>query len=78
MQTDTYDGGLHLNVYGAEKLSKYFGRILRDKYEVHDRRDDAEISECWAQKCEDYYALLSAQKAELEKYGYLKSWTLGE
>ena len=78
MQTDTYDGGLHLNVYGAEKLSKYFGKILADKYEVPDRRDNAEIAECWAQKCEDYYALLAAQKAELEKYGYLKSWTLGE
>lgn len=78
MQTDTYDGGLHLNVYGAEKLSRYFGKILSDKYDVPDRRDDAEIAECWAQKCEDYYALLAAQKAELEKYGYLKSWTLGE
>ena len=78
MQSDTYDGGLHLNVYGAQKLSKYFGKLLAEKYEVPDRRDNAEISACWGKKCEDYYELLAAQKAELEEYGYLKSWTLGE
>ena len=27
--TDTYDGGLHLNLNSATKLSKYFGRILK-------------------------------------------------
>ena len=27
---DTYDGGLHLNVYGAEKMSRYFGRVLKE------------------------------------------------
>ena len=27
--TDTYDGGLHLNVYGAEKMSRYLGKILK-------------------------------------------------
>jgi hypothetical protein len=25
---DTYDAGLHLNVYGAEKLTRYFGGLL--------------------------------------------------
>ena len=28
--TDTYDAGLHLNLSGAEKLSKYFGKYLTD------------------------------------------------
>ncbi len=27
-QTDTYDRGVHLNVYGAEKLTRYFGSLL--------------------------------------------------
>ena len=27
---DTYDGGLHLNVYGAEKMSRYFGKFLNN------------------------------------------------
>ena len=27
-ETDTYDVGVHLNVYGAEKLTSYLGRLL--------------------------------------------------
>lgn len=77
MQTDTYDGGLHLNVYGAEKLSAYFGAVLHDEYGVPDRRGEEEYASVWQKKCDDYYALLDAQKAELKEYGYLKSWTLG-
>lgn len=53
--TDTYDAGLHLNVWGAEKLSHYFGQILVDECGVSDRRDDAAISALWAEKTEVYY-----------------------
>ena len=52
--TDTYDQGLHLNVYGAEKLSRYFGRILSEEFGVADHRTDAALSAKWAQKCETY------------------------
>ena len=31
---DTYDGGLHLNVYGAGKMSRYLGKMLREKFPV--------------------------------------------
>lgn len=78
MQTDTYDGGLHLNVYGAQKLSKYFAEILSTRFDVPDRSEDESFTADWQEKCDAYYALLAAQQAELEKYGYLKSWTLGE
>ncbi|MBO7250449.1 MAG: SGNH/GDSL hydrolase family protein, partial [Clostridia bacterium] len=30
--TDTYDAGAHLNVYGAEKLTRYFGEILSSSH----------------------------------------------
>ena len=43
--TDTYDGGLHLNVHGAEKTARYFGAILQQEYGVPDRRDDAALTE---------------------------------
>ncbi len=36
--TDTYDAGLHLNVYGAEKLTAYFGKILVENYQLTDTR----------------------------------------
>lgn len=78
MQTDTYDGGLHLNIYGAEKLSAYFAEILSEEYNVPDRRGDEAIAADWDKKCSDYDALYAAQQAELKEYGYLKSWTLGE
>lgn len=53
---DTYDYGAHLNVYGAEKLTSYFGEILAEKYDVENRRDDADLSSVWADKVEAYYA----------------------
>ncbi len=75
--TDTYDAGLHLNVYGAEKASAYFARLLAERYGLEDHRGDAAIAADWDGKCEQYDALLAAQLRELEEYGYLKSWTLG-
>lgn len=54
MTTDTYDGGLHLNVYGAEKLGEYFAQILHDEYSVPDRSGDAEIAADWDIKSDLY------------------------
>jgi hypothetical protein len=52
--TDTYDTGLHLNVYGAEKMSDYFGKILKDNYQLPDRRTDEKVSKIWAGKVNTY------------------------
>lgn len=51
---DTYDSGLHLNVYGAEKLTKYFGRILSEEYSLKDRRNELELSVIWEEKLKFY------------------------
>lgn len=51
---DTYDGGLHLNLYGATKLSTYFGKILKDKYDLTDYRLNNEISNIYNQKLYEY------------------------
>lgn len=37
---DTYDGGLHLNLSGATKLSKYFAKILEERYNLTDYSKD--------------------------------------
>lgn len=60
--TDTYDTGLHLNVYGAEKLSDYFGKILQETCGVTDRRSDNAYSQIWQEKVADY----NNRKATLE------------
>ncbi len=52
---DTYDMGLHLNVWGAEKLSLYFGRILAEEAGVSDRRGDGEVLAIWSEKSAAYY-----------------------
>ena len=54
--TDTYDTGLHLNVYGAEKASLWLGQVLAEECGLPDRREDADLSALWEKKAEAYYA----------------------
>lgn len=69
---DTYDGGLHLNLSGAEKMGAYFGKILREEFQVPDKRNDEKIASVWAEKCAAYYDMEKRQQEELDTYGYLK------
>ena len=54
-QTDTYDAGVHLNIYGAEKLSLWFGQILKDTYTLPDRREDKAFADVWQTRVDTYY-----------------------
>ena len=60
MQTDTYDQGAHLNVYGAEKLSRWFGNVLRTEYGLADHRGEAAYDA-------DYAALTLRYEAEKQR-----------
>lgn len=71
---DTYDGGLHLNLSGAEKMSKYFGAWLKDNYDLSDQREDETLAGVWAEKTDFYEKMKDDQYRELEEYGYLKSY----
>lgn len=62
-QTDTYDGGLHMNLSGAEKLSVYFGKILSEEYGVTDRRGEEKLEKIWTEKCRAYDSEIERQKA---------------
>ena len=64
--TDTYDGGLHLNLAGAEKLSHYFGKILRDECGLESRRGEAALEDAWAEKKEWYLEEKATQEATLK------------
>lgn len=57
-QTDTYDGGLHLNLRGAQKLSRYFGNILAENHGIPDRRSDPAIADSYNKKLAAYDAAI--------------------
>ncbi len=66
---DTYDGGLHLNLSGAEKLSDYFGNILSTEYNVPDRRSESDLQTYWNDVIDRYNAEIERQTTNLELYG---------
>lgn len=71
---DTYDGGLHLNLQGAEKHTRVFGRIITKLIDFPDHSEDKDLIADWTEKCRRYYDMLADQQYELEAYGYLKSY----
>lgn len=57
LNTDSYDGGPHLNLYGAEKLTDYFGGILSRNYVFPDHSLDTELQTEWSEKLDLYNTL---------------------
>ena len=53
-QLDTYDEGLHLNLSGATKLSKFFANILAREHGIPDHRADGELAAEYAEKLRLY------------------------
>ena len=68
--SDTYDAGLHVNVFGVEKVTDYIGKILQEEYNLTDHRDEAALSKVWEDKCAVYEQrkadLLEAEKKKSE------------
>ncbi|MBQ7359109.1 MAG: SGNH/GDSL hydrolase family protein [Lachnospiraceae bacterium] len=63
---DTYDAGLHLNLWGALKITDYLGQVLTEDFGLTDRRNDEHLSQIWDEKLKIYYAEIERQK---ELYG---------
>jgi len=75
--SDTYDGGLHMNVYGAEKMSRYFGEIFLHVPGVKDHREEAPdsgIRADWEEKCRFYDEMKEAQEKEFREFGCLSQF----
>lgn len=51
---DTYDGGLHLNLSGAEKITEYLGGVLMEECSLTDRRKDEALAAMWQEKIAAY------------------------
>lgn len=56
---DTYDGGYHLNLAGANKLSRYFGNILVEEHGLADHRQDSEIAAVYDKKLQEYDRIIA-------------------
>ena len=54
LSLDSYDGGLHLNVNGAEKATLFFGEILANKHNIAPHSDTKTVDK-WSEKTEIYY-----------------------
>ena len=55
-----------MNLSGAEKLSHYLGRLLREDVGLSDRRGEADLSAVWTEKLDAYEA---EKLAQYEYYG---------
>lgn len=64
--TDTYDGGLHMNLSGAEKLSRWLGEWLMENTTLTDRRGEEDLSARWEEKLAAYEA---EKQRQYEFYG---------
>lgn len=65
-QTDTYDAGLHMNLAGAEKITRYLGEVLKREVGLPDRRGEEHLSAVWEGKIAAYE---QEMKEQYEKYG---------
>ena len=83
--TDTYDAGLHMNVYGAEKMARYWGPILLEIPGVEDRRGTVSgaargykagigLDTVWQEKCDFYDRMKASQEEEFARLGYIKQF----
>ncbi|MGN1205362.1 MAG: SGNH/GDSL hydrolase family protein [Eubacterium sp.] len=73
-ETDTYDGGLHMNLSGADKLSKYLGKYLIEHCDVKDHRGELEYDKVYQEKQQFYEQTKKQQKKELDQYGEIRNY----
>ena len=66
---DTYDAGLHMNVYGAEKLSRWLGKYLTENFGLLNRSSEPALLEEWGDICRRYHAEYERQLQNIELYG---------
>jgi len=74
-ETDSFNGGLHLNLAGAEKLTRYLGGWLQEHAPVlTDRRGyNTELDAAWAETLRQHHLWAATQRAEIERYGEVRS-----
>jgi len=70
----TFDFGYTLNVFGAEKVTRFFGSILVNEFDLPDRRNEPDTVARWAEKGELYRRVIVRQLTEIESYGSIQNF----
>lgn len=68
----TFDGGYTLNVVGAEKLTKFFGEVIAQEFELINRQNEPDTAELWAEKSDLYHRVIARQLQEIYHYGSIQ------
>ncbi len=66
-QTDTYDRGVHLNVYGAEKMTRYFGALLCENHGYTVSEPKPGSNPAWETRVKHYYEQKTQMEHEMKK-----------
>ena len=72
--SDTFNAGLHLNVFGAERLARFFGGILQEQVGLQDRRNEPETAAYWDEMAELYHSIVQRQQEEIAETGRIQSF----
>lgn len=75
-ETDTYDGGLHMNLSGADKLSEYLGKVLTGEFDIPDHRGETVYDEVYKEKQQFYEDMKKQQQKEIEQYGEIRNYII--
>lgn len=73
-ETDTYDGGLHMNLHGADKLSDYLGKELVQKYHIKSHKGESVYEKVYAEKVQFYETMMKQQQEEIKQYGEVRNY----
>jgi len=65
--TDTYDAGLHMNLSGAEKITRYLGEVLSKEKGLQDRHSEDLLNKSWEDKLAFYNSEKTRMYAELNE-----------
>ena len=67
--TDSFDGGYHVNTVGAEKISRYIAGVLAEKYGVENRKSDASVNGEYDSLAETYFGFMNGSDEKWRFYG---------
>ena len=62
---DTKDGGMHMNVYGARKVTAYLGKYITENYSFENKKTDSAYSD-WNKDCSEYKKYVKKKKIYIE------------